>query len=285
MKELVEKIQRLPLTRSERVIADYFLDHWDSIGFQTSSTVAQEVGVSDTSIIRFVRKLGYSGYAEFRRDLNQRLAQSFSQQQRELSPGRKFDSTRSRLSGANLASEVGRYALDNLEHSLSKLDDVTVSRVVDIILSSQRKYVAGFRGTACCAQFLSSKLVLLLPNVIQLIHADATAVEHLLDITSGDCLILFTFPQYSELCHTLVDLAARRNAKIILVTDRLTSPFSAKADIVLQAQVSGLGFTNSYVAPLLLSEVILLAISSRDDTGATARIRQIDQIMELEKLY
>ena len=51
------------------------------------------------------------------------------------------------------------------------------------------------------------------------------------------------------------------------------------------AQVEGLGFTNSYVAPLSLSEVFLLAISGQRDVTSTERFSRIDAVMEKEKLY
>lgn len=135
--------------------------------------------------------------------------------------------------------------------------------MVDILLSSDRKYIAGFRGTACCAQYMASKLLFLTPHVVPVTHADATAVENVLDITDKDCLFLYSFPRYSEICGVLMDIARENGAKIILMTDRRTCPLASKADVVVVAQVEGLGFTNSYVAPLSLSEVFLLAISGQ----------------------
>ena len=63
MEELAAKIQRLSLTHAERRIAEYILEHLDTIGLQTSTALAQDIGVSDTSIIRFIRKLGFKGYS------------------------------------------------------------------------------------------------------------------------------------------------------------------------------------------------------------------------------
>ena len=74
-------------------------------------------------------------------------------------------------------------------------------------------------------------------------------------------------------------------AKVILMTDRRTSPLANKADVVVTAQVDGLGFTNSYVAPLSLSEVILLSVSGRRDVTDSKRFNRIDSVMDREKLY
>lgn len=285
MEELIHKIKNLPLTRTDRDIAEYILEHLDTIGFQTSTTLAQSIGVSDTSVIRFIRKLGFKGYAEFRSEMNQRMARQLNQTQKDLSPGEKYLQTKQLLNRDSLVHDVSSYTLDNLEKSLSRLDNDTVNHIADIILSSDRKYIAAFRGSACCAQYMASKLVFLTPNVFPLTHADATAVERLVDISPRDCLMIYSFPRYSELHYVLMDLAKSRGAKIVLVTDRITSPLASKADVVVTANITGLGFTNSYVVPLSLSEVILLAISSREDSVHSERMTRIDEIVGQQKLY
>ena len=285
MEELAKKIQSMTLTRTDVEIAEYILAHLSTIGFQTSTTLAEAIGVSDTSVIRFIRKLGFKGYSEFRSEMNARVAKQIAQAHKDLSPGEKYAKSLEKLNPSNLFNDVSRYTLENLQRTYSQMDQDTVERIVDILLKSDRKYIAGFRGTACCAQYMASKLLFLTPHVVPVVHGDATAVENILDITQHDCLFLYSFPKYSEINRALMDIARENGAKIILMTDRHTSPLASKADVVVLAQVEGLGFTNSYVAPLSLSEVILLAMSDRRDVTRTVRFKRIDTVMDKERLY
>ena len=285
MEDLVRKIQSMTLTRTDAEIAEYILAHLSTIGFQTSTTMAEEIGVSDTSVIRFIRKLGFKSYADFRSEMNARTARQIDRAQPDLTPGEKYLRTLEHLGSSSLISEVSQYTLNNLQKSYAQLDQGTVEQIVDILLSSDRKYIAGFRGTACCAQYMASKLLFLTPHVVPILHADATAVENLLDITERDCLFLYSFPRYSEIARPLMEIARESGAKVILMTDRRTSPLANKADVVVTAQVDGLGFTNSYVAPLSLSEVILLSVSGRRDVTDSKRFNRIDSVMDREKLY
>lgn len=285
MEDLVRKIQSMTLTRTDAEIAEYILAHLSTIGFQTSTTMAEEIGVSDTSVIRFIRKLGFKGYADFRSEMNARTARQIDRAQPDLTPGEKYLRTLEHLGSSSLISDVSQYTLNNLQKSYAQLDQGTVEQIVDILLSSDRKYIAGFRGTACCAQYMASKLLFLTPHVVPILHADATAVENLLDITEWDCLFLYSFPRYSEIARPLMEIARESGAKVILMTDRRTSPLANKADVVVTAQVDGLGFTNSYVAPLSLSEVILLSVSGRRDVTDSKRFNRIDSVMDREKLY
>lgn len=275
----------MSLTRTDAEIAEYILAHFNTIGFQTSTTLAQAVGVSDTSVIRFIRKLGFKGYSEFRAEMNKRAARQIGQSEKGLSPGQKYARSLEQLNPSHLLYDVSQYTVKNLQQSYDQLDQATVEQIVDILLTSDRKYIAGFRGTACCAQYMASKLLFLTPHVVPVIHADASAVENLLDITEKDCLLLYSFPRYSEINRVLMDIARENGAKIILMTDRRTSPLANKADVVVVTYVGGLGFTNSYVAPLSLSEVILLAMSGRKDVTRSERFNRIDEIIEQEKLY
>ena len=285
MEDLVRKIQSMTLTRTDAEIAEYILAHLSTIGFQTSTTMAEEIGVSDTSVIRFIRKLGFKGYADFRSEMNARTARQIDRAQPDLTPGEKYLRTLEHLGFSSLISDVSQYTLNNLQKSYAQLDQGTVEQIVDILLSSDRKYIAGFRGTACCAQYMASKLLFLTPHVVPILHADATAVENLLDITERDCLFLYSFPRYSEIARPLMEIARESGAKVILMTDRRTSPLANKADVVVTAQVDGLGFTNSYVAPLSLSEVILLSVSGRRNVTDSKRFNRIDSVMDREKLY
>ena len=285
MEDLVRKIQSMTLTRTDAEIAEYILAHLSTIGFQTSTTMAEEIGVSDTSVIRFIRKLGFKGYADFRSEMNARTARQIDRAQPDLTPGEKYLRTLEHLGSSSLISDVSQYTLNNLQKSYAQLDQGTVEQIVDILLSSDRKYIAGFRGTACCAQYMASKLLFLTPHVVPILHADATAVENLLGITERDCLFLYSFPRYSEIARPLMEIARESGAKVILMTDRRTSPLANKADVVVTAQVDGLGFTNSYVAPLSLSEVILLSVSGRRDVTDSKRFNRIDSVMDREKLY
>ena len=72
--DIVKKIQGMSLSRTDADVADYILAHLDTVGFQTVTALAAEVGVSDTSVIRFIRKLGFKGYSDFRNEMNARAA-------------------------------------------------------------------------------------------------------------------------------------------------------------------------------------------------------------------
>ena len=105
MDPLIHKIEELLLTRSEARVADYIIDHLDTIGLYTSRELAATVGVSDTSVIRLIHKLGFNTYTQFRGEMNARITGQYAPQSRpgpegqQDNPGRRQVDT---LSGSIL---------------------------------------------------------------------------------------------------------------------------------------------------------------------------------------
>ena len=113
MDDLKKRIQNMSLTRTDAEIAEYILAHFDTIGFQTSTTLAESIGVSDTSVIRFIRKLGFKGYSEFRAEMNKRAARQIRRSESGLMPGEKYARSLEQLNPSHLLYDVSQYTVEN----------------------------------------------------------------------------------------------------------------------------------------------------------------------------
>lgn len=278
MDPLIHKIEELLLTRSEARVADYIIDHLDTIGLYTSRELAATVGVSDTSVIRLIHKLGFNTYTQFRGEMNARITGQYAPQSRpgpegqQDNPGRRQVDT---LSGS---------ILENLRKTFYRLDDATVRQIVDILLQSSHKYIAGFHTTASCAQYMATRLVKLLPHVIPVVNADASSVETVLDIGPEDCLMVYSFLRYSRFNAPLMNLAKQNGAKVILVTDRASSPLVRKADIVLFTPIDTGNQSYSYAAPLSVSEILLMTLIAESGSDGEARMHRLENLLESAEL-
>ncbi len=124
-----------------------------------------------------------------------------------------------------------------------------------------------------------------MPNVINLQYAESEAIEQLVDISKNDCLVLYSFSRYSEIINTLMDMAKEAGAIVILVTDKLSSSLSTKADYVIPCAIVGAGVTNSYVTPMCISEILVLLVSKKIKTAEKIRIERLNENINRNKLY
>jgi len=74
-----EKIKKTVLTKTEKKIADYFLENMNNLCLKTATDLASAIKVSDTSIIRFIRMLGFAGYSEFHKKMKEEFIQQFNE--------------------------------------------------------------------------------------------------------------------------------------------------------------------------------------------------------------
>ena len=103
MDNLISKIQSMNLTKTEKVIADYILDNINNIGLSTVTDISLKLGVSDTSIIRFIRLLGFAGFADFKNTMKERMLEHYNL---NLSPSQKFTNTKDKINSDNVVNDV-----------------------------------------------------------------------------------------------------------------------------------------------------------------------------------
>ena len=82
-----ELIQRLnqsgkKLSKSHRRIAECIVSHYDKAAFMTASRLGEYVGVSESTVVRFASALGYDGYPQLQRALQELIRHRLTASQR-----------------------------------------------------------------------------------------------------------------------------------------------------------------------------------------------------------
>ena len=280
--DFTERIKAKEFTKTEKIIADYILDNINTVGFSPLKDVAIACGVSDTSVIRFLRELGYEGYTDFKKSLNDKLIEQYNA---NLSPMQKFNQSKSQITTESIANEVFYNSINNLNNAYLKLDDGLLQNIADCLIASKHKYIAAFRGTSCCADYFWRKAIYFLPGLVLCDKAESETIEKLVDISKDDCLMLFSFPRYSEISFTILELAKKRGAKIIVFTDRITSPLAPYADYLVTVSINGVSFTNSYVVPLCYAEALAVIISKKLENSTEERLNLVEEHIYNSNLY
>lgn len=280
--DFTERIKAKEFTKTEKIIADYILDNINTVGFSPLKDVAIACGVSDTSVIRFLRELGYEGYTDFKKSVNDKLIEQYNA---NLSPMQKFNQSKSQITTESIANEVFYNSINNLNNAYLKLDDGLLQNIADCLIASKHKYIAAFRGTSCCADYFWRKAIYFLPGLVLCDKAESETIEKLVDISKDDCLMLFSFPRYSEISFTILELAKKRGAKIIVFTDRITSPLAPYADYLVTVSINGVSFTNSYVVPLCYAEALAVIISKKLENSTEERLNLLEEHIYKSNLY
>ena len=279
MKELRETIRNANLTKTQKMIAKYILDHSADACFMTSTEIALKLGVSESSVIRFSRSLGYSGFMDFQKALRK------DYQDKVLSISSSITVPSQRIAKRAKLNDNAEYLKRHLKNSAKNLESIFVNNTIqtfeeaaDTIIGSKHKYIVCSRGNSCLGDYFLLYLKHMVPNVEMTNATPISPIDHICNISKDDCLIIFSFPRYSSMDKLTAKMAQEAGAKIIVITDKPSALLSEYASVLLTAPVNSNNFFNSMVAPQFAAEILLDVISHRVK-GIEKRLRKIDRYL------
>ena len=266
-------------SKGQRLIAQYLLAHYDRAAYMTASKFGALVQVSESTVVRFAGELGFNGYPEMQRALQELTRTNLTAVQRMEVAGDFFDRE-------NVLDKVLLGDADKIRHTLEGIDRAAFSDAVDCIVAARNIYILGVRSSASLADFLTFNFRMIFDNVRAVEGATGAEIfEQLLDISPKDVLIAISFPRYSTRTVRAVEYAKRAGADVVAITDSVTSPLAAGADQLLTARSDMASFVDSLVAPLSIINAMVAAVSLSRPDEVAARLRRLEGIWDEYDVY
>ena len=277
MDQLKEALKNAKLTKTSKRIGAFILDHETDACFMTSTELAGELDVSEASVIRFARALGFSGYMDFQRSLRK----SHTEKLGRISSAVAVPYERLQ---ASMATEGGDYIQEFLLNTQTNITSVvrnnpkpTFDAAIELLVAARRKYIVASRANTGVASYCNLLLRHQLPDVIPTWESSVNVIDHMCDITRQDAVILFSFPRYSEMDRQALQMAEDAGAKILVISDRPSAPLAQYADVLLTVDVDTNTFFNSYVGVELVMEILCAGLSRRMGDANAEKLQLIDR--------
>lgn len=271
---------RIPeFSKGHRKIAEYILSHYDKAAFMTASKLGESVDLSESTVVRFASELGYDGYPELQKALQEEMRTRLTAVQRiEVS----FD----RFGRDEVFKSVLLHDIDRIRRTLEETNPSDFSSAVEMIVNAGHIYIMGIRSSASLAEFLGYYFKLMLPNVTVIETGSRSELyEQLMHMNGNDVLIGISFPRYSRQTVYAINYAHDIGAKSIAITDRTDSPIAEKADKALLAKSDMVSFVDSLVAPLSLINALIVAVSIQNKELVSRNFEMLDRIWEEYEVY
>ncbi|MCI5753473.1 MAG: MurR/RpiR family transcriptional regulator [Clostridiales bacterium] len=260
-------------SKGQRAIAKYILEYYDKAAFMTAGKLGHAVGVSESTVVRFASELGYEGYPEMRKALQEMIRNRLTSVQR-------IEVAKEMLDDSNVVRTVLSSDIDKLHATMDGVSQEDFDLAVEMILAAHNIYIVGMRSSTCLANFLNFYLNLLMDNVRTIQDTAISEIyEQIIHIGEGDLFIGVSFPRYSSRTANAMKFAKRRGAKALGITDGEASPFIGVADLNLFAKSDMVSFVDSLVAPLSLINALIVAI------GVRSRENLPDIFQKLETIW
>jgi len=282
MESAQELIQRLnhsgkKLSKSHRRIAECIVTHYDKVVFMTASKLGEYVGVSESTVVRFAAALGYSGYPQLQRALQELI-------RHRLTASQRFEMT-SDMDHTQVLNKVLKADIQNIRSTLDELDLNAFERAIDRIIEAREIYVLGLRASAPIAEFFAHYLKFIFPNVRVVTSGISDVFEQLSRIQQGDLLIGIAFPRYTARSIDAMNFARSRGAALVAITDGPLSPLHTTADVCLMAKSDMASFVDSFAAPLSLINALIVALSQRRRQEVSEHFASLEKIWSDYDVY
>jgi DNA-binding MurR/RpiR family transcriptional regulator len=271
-----EKLKNKHLTKGQRKIAEYFIENEYLISQKSLLEIANEIGTSDASVIRFARILGYDGYADLKNDLNDKMVEQMS----GMPLDERFDVNKTIYSSINALNTYMEVIKNNIEKSLKQNNVENYDEVVELLIKSKRKCIIGFRGCKGLALQFASNLRYMIDDVVEIVNDSPNAANILQGLEKDDFIIFFSFVRYYKLDIAISEFAKKNGIKICIITDNIVSPVVKNADLVLKVNTTNISFMNSTVAALCMSEHLLNLLLIKNKNLVQNRLNVYDALTE-----
>ena len=260
-------------SKGQKKIARYIMESYDKAAFMTANRLGKNVGVSESTVVRFAVDLGFDGYPSMQKAMQEMVLNRLTSVQR-------IEVAKEMLDDSNVVRTVLSSDIDKLHATMDGVSQEDFDLAVEMILAAHNIYIVGMRSSTCLANFLNFYLNLLMDNVRTIQDTAISEIyEQIIHIGEGDLFIGVSFPRYSSRTANAMKFAKRRGAKALGITDGEASPFIGVADLNLFAKSDMVSFVDSLVAPLSLINALIVAI------GVRSRENLPDIFQKLETIW
>ena len=266
-------------SKGQKRIARYILDHYDKAAYMTASRLGSIVEVSESTVVRFAIEVGFDGYPEMQRALQELI-------RTRLTAVQRVDVTNSLIGDDDVLDKILGADAEKIRRTLDEIDRKSFETAVDKIVSAKAIYIIGVRSSSTLAGFLNFNLRMILDNVKFVQTTSGSEMfEQIMNIGPDDVLIAISFPRYSKRIINAVEYASSTGADVISITDSGQSPIAAGADQLLLARSDMVSFVDSLVAPLSIINAVIVAVARKKPDEVRERLEKLEHIWDEYDVY
>ena len=267
------------MSKGQKLLSTYITDNSDKAVFLTAEKLGKVVGVSESTVVRFATHLGYRGYPEFQKALEELVRNKQNSIQR-------MEVTYGRISQSKILETVLQADAEKIKTTLEQIDQNAFELALDIILHAKNIYIVGIRSCAPLASFLSFYFNLIFDNV-HLLHTNSSSelFEQMVRISEEDVIFGISFPRYSMRTLKAMEFANNRNAKVITLTDSVHSTMNLYSSCNLIAKSDMASIVDSLVAPLSVINALIVALCMRKQDEVAKTLETLEGIGDEYQVY
>ena len=271
--------RKATFSKGQRLIAKYITEKYDKAAFMTANRLGKNVGVSESTVVRFAVELGFDGYPSMQKAMQEMVLNRLTSVQR-------IEVANNRIGDQDVISMVVQSDIEKLRQTEETISRAEFNAAVNAVLGAKRVYILGVRSAAPLANFLGYYLNYMFNNVHVITGCGTSEMfEKIVGVNSDDVVIAFSFPRYSSATTKGAQYCRSTGATVIGITDQRTSPLGSTCDHVLLAKSDMVSLVDSLVAPLSIVNALIVAIAAKREKEVHRTFEALERIWDEYDVY
>jgi len=278
---IVQAIQEnyADLNNTNRKIADFILHNLEKATFLSLMEISREIGVSDASLVRFAKKMGFVGFQELRENLVEYIRHII------------YPTSKKRLmkeEGSSLVTTVVNKDIEYIKRTMDNLSYEEFEASVQTIAAARKIFCMGWGYSSFLAEFMSFGLNFLSFESVPIIRERRPLIQQVFNLRDGDVLVVFDLLLYSAEVQEAVEYIHKKNKQIAIIA--LTNDSTAKivgcADYSFYFDLSGHEFQLiSLTAPMCFVNLIFEQIVSIKGEKTSRALKEFQRIVQVSPTH
>ena len=266
-------------SKGQRAIARFITESYDKAAFMTASKLGKTVGVSESTVVRFAVELGYEGYPQMQKAMQEMVLNRLTSVQR-------IGVANDRIGDQDVVTTVLQADMEKLRETAESVERASFQAAVKAILGAKHIYVLGVRSAAALANFFGYYLNYMFDNIHVITTSGAGEMfEKLVGVGPEDAVVAFSFPRYSTSTLKGAQYCRSVGAKVIGITNSKLSPLAESCDQVLIAKSDMVSLVDSLVAPLSVVNALIVALAAGREQTLSKTFDTLERVWETYNVY
>jgi DNA-binding MurR/RpiR family transcriptional regulator len=277
-KEFIRRIKRLEkLTPSEKKIADFFSRCYNDLIFENLTTISEKTSLSKPTVLRFISKLGFKRFADFKDALRKELAITHDTLHIRYSIKKKLlEDSEEDVIAQNFTNSI-----KNLESTYDQIDKQQFMIMAKTIAQAVGKiYICGQRSSYALAYMFENMIRRVLPNTTLIKNSCVTEPDILMNVCEKDLLFSVFRHPYGAQTKKIIQFFKERGAKVLVLTDSEINPAAKLIDHQLVINTEGVSVFTSSTSILAILEALNIAVLGFCESDISKRLERAEQIYD-----
>ncbi len=260
------------LTKNQKKIAQYLLDHPEEFAFSSVETIAEKLNVGKSTIVRLAQTLGYEGFLELKTELSNELRS-------DLSLTKKFkDALKSSPAKSDFIATIANNEINNIRSTMQSFDKDLFYKAVKIFVAAPNIYTMGVGISSFIAQIAAYYLNRVTMRARSFTHGSLSLEEQIISLKKDDAILIISLPPYAYPTIEAAEAAQYRGIKIISITDKLTSPITQFSDVVFTTETDNIVFINTISSVLTIVYILAAGVGLSDRATSLTALSLFEKV-------